>query len=83
MSESKKDKGAVAEEVFGEIVEKETYALGGGDVLDIVGGLIQLILAFMPAEQAKREIDKAWAQRVNDAADVAEDIRFGGDPSKN
>lgn len=67
-----------------DVKEDDQYALQGGDVLQIVAGLLQLVLAFMPPEQAKREIDRAWAQRINDVASAAEDAKFAKvDQSKN
>jgi hypothetical protein len=72
----KPDKGKMLEEAGVKIDEGEEYSIAGGDVVSIVSGLLQLVLAFMPPAQAKYYIDRVWAQRVNDDAEAFEKVKF-------
>lgn len=71
---SPKDK--LIDEHFSEVSPDDQYAISGEDITGIVSVLLHVLLAFMPPAQLKREIDRAWAQRVNDQAEEFERAKF-------
>lgn len=47
-------------------------------VLTMVRSLLDLILAFVPHDVAKAELDEAAIRRANAIADAAENVKFHG-----
>ena len=53
-------------------------ALANGNTAAAAKLAVELGLDLAPIEELRAHLDEAWARRVNEAADIAERVKFGG-----
>jgi hypothetical protein len=66
-------------DLYQDRIEAVEYQLDGAVVVQIVFSLLNLVLSFVTAKEAKGLIDRLTADQAQEAAEAAERRKFGSD----
>jgi hypothetical protein len=57
--------------------KREMGRKGNGEVIDLIASLAHLLVVLVGREAAHRALDEAYIKMANEAADLAEKVKFG------